>query len=322
MNWKFEKVLDIITKTDSKLLLKGKWGIEREAQRVTENGCLALTDHPTAFGNKIINREITTDFSESQLELITPPLSSVEEVYKYLEMLTLEVNDELKNEYLWPLSMPPKLPSEEIIPNAKFDDTPEGREKEIYRLGLASRYGKKMQMISGIHFNLSFSEELFDVLYKYFGNGEDRCKFTDKAYFAMARNFLRYRWLLIYLFGASPNTHHTFNSVIHNELKTIKKCCPECCNPINSYKKYATSLRVSRFGYSNDEQGKLIVSYNDKSEYLQSIRKMLSTKSKKYSKIGTFREGKQIQLNDKILQKDSEFYSAIRLKQVTVNANM
>jgi glutamate--cysteine ligase len=112
---------------------------------------------------------------------------------------------------------------------------------------------------------------------------------------------------------------YTFNSVINNELKTIRKCCPECCNPINNYKKYATSLRVSRFGYSNDEQGRFSVSYNSKAEYLQSIRKMLKTKSKKYSKIGVFKDGKQIQINENILQKDSEFYSAIRLKQITEN---
>ncbi len=317
MKWKFENVLDIIAKTDRRLLLKGKWGIEREAQRVNENGYLALTNHPAAFGNKLENREITTDFSESQIELITPPLSSVDEVYKYLEVLTLKVSDELKSELLWPLSMPPRLPSEEFIPISKFDGTAEGKEKEIYRLGLATRYGKKMQMISGIHFNLSFSDELVDVLHEHFGNGEARDEFTDKIYFSMARNFLRFRWLLIYLFGASPSTDHTFNSVVHNELQTIRKCCPECCNPINKYKKYATSLRVSRFGYSNDEQGKFTVSYNSKSEYLLSIRKMLKTKSKKYSKIGMFKDGKQVQLNENILQKDSEFYSAIRLKQVT-----
>jgi glutamate--cysteine ligase len=100
MYWKFEKALDIIENTDSSLLLKGKWGLEREAQRVTKSGNLALTDHPSAFGNKLLNSEITTDFSESQLELITPPLSSVEEVYKYLEMLTIKVFDELKNDYM------------------------------------------------------------------------------------------------------------------------------------------------------------------------------------------------------------------------------
>lgn len=143
MNWKFDKVLDVINKTDSKLLLNGKWGVEREAQRVNTNGCLALTDHPAAFGNKLLNNKVTTDFAESQIELITPPMSSVDEVYKFLKLLTLEVIHELKSELLWPFSMPPILPSEERIPIAKYDDTPEGREKEIYRLGLANRYGKK-----------------------------------------------------------------------------------------------------------------------------------------------------------------------------------
>ncbi len=317
MNWKFEKVIDIIRKADSRILLKGKWGVERETPRVTKDGCLALTDHPVAFGNKLLNSEITTDFSESQLELITPPLSTVEEVYSYLVTLINSVNNELNGELLWPLSMPPRLPSEAAIPIAKFDSTPEGREKEIYRLGLATRYGKKMQMISGIHFNLSFSEDLFDLLYKHFGNTESICDFTDKAYFSMARNFLRYKWLLIYLFGASPSADHTFSSLINNELRKIKKCCPECCNPVKNYRKYATSLRVSQFGYTNDEQGSFPVSYNSKSEYIQSISKLLQTKSRKYSKIGTFRDGKQIQLNDNILQKESEFYSAIRLKPIT-----
>jgi glutamate--cysteine ligase len=317
MDWIFEQVLDTITTKDEKLLLKGKWGIERESQRVTAAGDLALTEHPAGFGNKLKNKEITTDFSESQIELITPPFSSVEEVHGYLEMLTSKVNNQLKQEYLWPLSMPPRLPDEKSIPIARFDDTPEGKEKEIYRLGLANRYGKKMQMISGIHFNFSFSQEMLDALYHYSGTNEDKTGFIDKAYFSMARNFLRYRWLLIYLFGASPSGDNTFYSVIRNEMNTIKKCCPECCNTGDPYQEFATSLRVSRFGYSNGVQGKFVVSYNSKADYLQSIRKMLNTVSKKYSKIGTFRNGKQIQLNENVLQKDSEFYSAIRLKQIT-----
>lgn len=319
MDWKFEKVLETISTTDNRLLLKGNWGVERESQRVTHSGDLALTQHPAAFGNKLENKEITTDFSESQLELITPPFSSVEEVHKHLEMLTSYVTKELEQELLWPLSMPPKLPDEELIPISNFDNTPEGKEKEIYRLGLATRYGKKMQMISGIHFNLSFSQELFTVLHQNFGKCEDKQEFIDKAYFSMARNFLRYRWLLIYLFGVSPLADSTFNPVIQSEIKTIKKCCPECCNPSNTYQKFATSLRVSRFGYSNAVQGKYVVSYNNKADYLKTIRRMLSTKSKRYSQQGIFKDGLQLQLNDNILQKDSEFYSAIRLKQLTEN---
>src|SRR5690606_32255623 len=100
------------------LLSKGIWGIEREAQRVTPSGDLALTGHPAAFGDKLTHPFITTDFAESQLELITPPSRSIEEVYGVLVRIHDEVEAGLGEELLWPLSMPPKLPSEELIPIA------------------------------------------------------------------------------------------------------------------------------------------------------------------------------------------------------------
>ncbi len=317
MLWNFEQVSNVFSSVKSSILIDGKWGIERESLRVTPQGKLALTEHPASFGNKLENTEITTDFSESQLELITPPFTSVEETYEYLLNLQLKVEKELGEELLWPLSMPPILPAEEEIPIAKFENSITGRENEIYRLGLATRYGKKMQMISGIHFNFSFGSELLDILYKRFGNKISKREFIDKAYFATARNFLRYRWLLIYLFGASPSIDSTFLPTIHQELKFIVKCCPECCNPINSYEKYATSLRVSRFGYSNSVQGKYSVSFNSLNDYIQGLKKLLSTKCAMFEKLGLYKNGKQIQLNGNILQKESEFYSSIRLKQIT-----
>ena len=60
----------------SKEILSGNFGIERETLRVDENGYLANTDHPKEFGDKAHNPYITTDFSESQIEVITPALSS------------------------------------------------------------------------------------------------------------------------------------------------------------------------------------------------------------------------------------------------------
>lgn len=319
MLWNFEEISNMLLKEKRSILLDGKWGIERESLRTTYSGKLALTDHPPAFGSKLKNPEITTDFSESQIELITPPFNSVEETHGYLKKLQEKVENELKDELLWPISMPPILPDEEKIPIAKFDASPEGSEKETYRLGLAARYGKKMQIISGIHFNFSFGSELLDTLHKQFGQNIEKRIFTDNIYFAMARNFLRYRWLLIYLFGASPSIDPTYFPVMQREIKIIKKCCPECCSHIYSYEKYATSLRVSRFGYSNSVQGKYSVSLNSLADYIKGIRKLLSTKSDKFARIGIFRDGRQIQLNDNILQKESEFYSPIRLKQVTAN---
>lgn len=250
-----------------KLLKEGIWGIEKESHRVTPKGELALTDHPAEFGDKLDNPYITTDFSESQIELITPPLNSIEKTYDFLKKLNKEVEFELKNEFLWPLSMPPRLPGEDDIPIAKFNYSKEGLEKEIYRKGLSLRYGKKMQMISGIHYNFSFGENLLDYLYTKSGFIKGKQNFINEIYFRVARNYLRYRWLLIYLFGASPSIDQTYFPVIQKELNIIEKCCPQYCSIINDYKKYATSLRVSRFGYSGKIPANHLVLFNNLEEY-------------------------------------------------------
>ena len=318
-NWNFSQRLDLFTRDTSRLLLDGKWGLEKESQRVAASGELAMTDHPAAFGPKLDNPHITVDFAESQIELITSPFASVEGAFEELNNLQLHVEAELGEELLWPLSMPPKLPSEESIPLARFGDSEEGSEKEAYRAGLSLRYGKKMQMVSGIHYNFSFGDKMLDYLYSHFGEGMNMRAFTDDLYAAVARNFLRYRWLLIYLFGASPSIDSTYYSVMCQELQFVAwRCseCPECCNSISNYEKHAVSLRVSRFGYSRAAQGNPMSIFNSLQEYTLGIRKLLSIKDSKFSRLGTHQGGRKIQLNGNILQKESEFYSSIRLKQV------
>ncbi|MFZ5988522.1 MAG: glutamate--cysteine ligase [Bacillota bacterium] len=315
MNWNFITMSDLFNgKGKRKLMLAGNWGLEKESQRVTPLGDLALTDHPSSFGDKLENPYITTDFSESQLELITPPFKSIEETYESLKKLQLEAEKGINDELLWPLSMPPRLPDEDKIPIAKFNSA--GKEKEIYRNGLALRYGKKMQMISGIHYNFSFSDEMIDLLYERLSKGMERQHFVNWVYFALIRNYLRYRWLLIYLFGASPVIDPTYYPVIYKELKLVSKCCPECCNVIDKYEQYSTSLRVSRFGYSSTNQGRYNIYYTSMEEYIKGLDRLLAMKSKKYIKLGVYKDGIQIQLNENILQKESEFYSSIRPKQI------
>ena len=53
-------------------------GIERETLRTDGSARLSLTPHPASLGNKLTHPSITTDFSESQLELITPVFQSVD----------------------------------------------------------------------------------------------------------------------------------------------------------------------------------------------------------------------------------------------------
>ncbi|WP_058484900.1 glutamate--cysteine ligase [Defluviitalea phaphyphila] len=300
MTWNFYKILNLFD-SDNKvnLLLDGMWGLERETHRITNTGDIALTNHPKELGDKLENPNITTDFGESQLEFITFPYNSLEKVYEELKSLHIKTEEILKDEILWSMSMPPRLPKEEDIPIAKFNNTEEGKIKEIYRRGLAIRYGKKMQMISGIHYNFSLGNKIIDYLFEHFGQGKNKRQFIDEIYFCMARNFLKYRWLLIYLFGASPNFDNSFGSFNNQDLS------------------FATSIRVSPLGYGNISRDKYYISYNSLSEHIKDVKKLLNTKNPQFTKLGIYKNGEQIQLNDNILQTEGELYSCIRFKQAT-----
>lgn len=291
--WNYSQMISWFKEREGKALLqKADWGIEREAQRVMPTGELALTDHPPAFGNKLTNPRITTDFAESQLELITPPFASIEEMYAELARLHDEVESVLPSELLWPFSMPPRLPSEDLIPIAKYDDSPEGRANAEYREGLAARYGKKMQMISGLHVNFSFAPEFISYIAAKLGREEERQLVQNDMYFALARNFLRYRWLLIYLFGASPTADTTYHSVIFEELDEVGQCFPNCYPNVTPFEEYATSLRVSRYGYSNAGRRDVSVSFDNLQEHIRTFREQLK----------------------QTIHNEREFYSSIRLK--------
>lgn len=313
MNWTYSQIIKwFATSKRAGFNDKGVWGLEKESHRVNAQGELSLTDHPLAFGDKLENEQITVDFAESQLELITPPLQSIEETLQDLARIHDEVDAELGQELLWPFSMPPQLPEEDQIRLATFNDSKRGRESELYRKSLSVRYGTKMQMISGLHCNYSFSPQLIDTLYERWGSG-DKQTFVDRLYMAVARNFLRYRWLLIYLYGASPVVDETYQSVVDQELELFRDHCPECAEMLDDSLSYATSLRVSRFGYSNTVQ-KTNVSFNSLRKYTGSMKRLLNTPSETFKHIGLYRDGERIQINENVLQRESEFYSALRLK--------
>ena len=315
--WNFKNLYGLFNGKNAHLLTKGLWGIEKEALRVDDNAHLATSEHPTIFDRRFITR----DFSESQLEFVTMPYDSIIKTFDALKATQSFANDNIQDEYLWPLSMPCILPKDEDIQVAKFSKLHD-EESEIYRRGLALRYGKKMQMISGIHYNYSFSSSLIHLLQKNYQSNTNIRVFQDNLYFHLARNFLRYRWLLIYLFGASPDADISYKENMIKELKTINEACI-LCSDINDYEKYATSLRVSRYGYSTEIQKDLKISYNSLIEYAKDLQQAISIKSEEYAKFGLFKDNQQIQMNTNVLQKENEYYSPIRFKNTkTVNSQL
>ncbi|MPQ46827.1 bifunctional glutamate--cysteine ligase GshA/glutathione synthetase GshB [Marinifilum sp. N1E240] len=243
-------------------IINGKFGIEKENVRVDGEGKMADTPHPGILGDKFRHPYITTDFSESQVEMITPPLHSIAEVHGFLETLNDVISENLHDELLWPQSLPPLLPEEDQIPIARFGE--EGAHKEKYREELANRYGKERQMLSGIHFNFSLSGRLERKLRKATKWNGDLESFREAAYLKMVRNFMRYRWFLVCLFGESPEADPSLKL---KSLKTGEKMKMGC--------RKAVSIRTSSAGYRNAEE--YFVDFNSLKEYKESMKSLLDS---------------------------------------------
>lgn len=296
---------------ESKRLLMGKWGIERETHRIEEDGSIALTPHP----KELTDDQITLDFAETQLEFVTKPHQNIEQVLKELEQIHHRASRTIGRELMWPLSMPPHLPDEEKIPIAQFPDSKDGYEKELYRKGLAVRYGKKLQMISGIHYNYSLDDRLIDLLYQQSKTKQSKQAFINELYMSIGRNMLKYRWLFVYLFGASPVADSSYQSVIKDKIASDRSEYTEQTSKEMELNKYAISLRTSRFGYSTEVEDKYQVSYNHLNQYIADLRTILTTENEKYKEIGLERNGERIQINTNELQIEAEFYAPIRFRQ-------
>jgi glutamate--cysteine ligase len=273
-------------------LLGLRRGIEKESLRATPAGALAMTPHAPALGSALTHPHITTDFSESQLELITGVHASAEACLEELERVHQFVYRNIGGEILWCASMPCNLPADDAIPIGQYGRSNSGKLKTVYRNGLAWRYGRRMQTISGIHYNFSLPG------------------MTSEGYFALIRNFRRLSWLPIYLFGASPAVCETFVDGRKHELQKLSSG--------TLYLPHATSLRMGRLGYQSDAQASLAVSYNSLASYGASLYEALTKPYPAYEKIGIQGpDGEYRQLNTSLLQIENEFYTTIRAKRPT-----
>ena len=290
------------------LLTKGLRGIERETLRVKPDGKLALTPHPPSLGSALMQPQITTDYSESLLEFITPAENDIATVMTELDTIHRFVYTQLGDEMLWSDSMPCELPDEEQIPIAWYGTSHIGTLKHVYRRGLALRYGKRMQCIAGIHYNFSLSEAVWPLLQQVAGDPCSAKSFQSDGYIALIRNFRRYSWLLMYLFGASPALSKNFLAGRPHSLETL--------DDDSLYLPYATSLRMSDLGYQSKAQANLTPHYNNLDSYIKSLARAVSQSYPPYEEIGTHRDGEWIQINTNILQIENEYYSTIRPKRV------
>ena len=282
-------------------------GVEKESLRSQPQGGLALTPHPDALGSALTHPHITTDFSESQLEFVTGVhdgapacLDELTQIHQFSYRVLQNTGDEM----LWMSSMPCGLPTDETIPLGLYGSSNVGRAKSIYRMGLGHRYGRRMQTISGIHYNWSMPGVRTD------------------EYFGLIRNFRRHSFLLLYLFGASPALCSSFVAGRAHELQPLKVKAaqgqaPKGMQAHTLHMPHATSLRMGRLGYQSDAQASLAVSYNSLDSYGASLQEALTRPYPPYEAVGLRNPGGDYnQLATSLLQIENEFYGTIRPKRV------
>lgn len=300
----FEQTIRRLTRRQ---LAGGLRGVERECLRVTPGGRVAPTAHPRELGSALTHGYITTDFAEALLELITPPVESGQGVSDWLAALHAFVLERIGGERIWPASMPPAIPRDEDLPPANYGTSNIGRLKHIYRLGLASRYGPRMQAIAGIHFNYSPPPELWAALPHPVGGPAGEVAKRSAWVMAQTRNVRRLAWLPTYLLGSSPAFHSSLSGVRPPELKKGRNG--------TLYAPHATSLRMSSLGYTSALQAGLAVSANTLDEYVRDLEAAVHAPHSAYAKIGVRANGDYRQLSDNVLQVENEYYSPARPKR-------
>lgn len=296
------------------LLTQLQRGIEKEGLRCSAQGVISQKPHPHALGATLTHPAITTDYSESLLEFITPVFNHAHEAQAYLEMAHRFAYQHLDGELIWPSSMPCLLQGEMSVPIAQYGKSNLGQLKHIYRHGLWHRYGRMMQCIAGIHYNFSLPKALWPVLQSADPRGHEYSEqdYISARYFGLIRNFRRYSWLLLYLFGASPAVCTSFLAGREHRLQSL--------SDHTLYAPYATSLRMSDLGYQNNAQSTLKVCHNSLDNYVKTLSQAVTQSVPAYEAIGVQDEdGHYKQLNTNLLQIENEYYSDIRPKRVARN---
>jgi glutamate--cysteine ligase len=286
-------------------------GIEKESLRITPDGKVAQTAHPAALGSALTHPSITTDYSEALMEFITPVSQSIDASLRTLEEVHTYVYQHLGDDILWSASMPCIMTGDDGIPVAQYGSSNVANMKTVYRYGLGHRYGRLMQTIAGIHYNFSMPQEFWQEAWQQSGGEGSLEDYTTTRYLGLIRNFQRYSWLLVYLYGASPAVCASFlkGRANHNLI-------PFDEDARSLYLPYGTALRMGDLGYNSDAQKDLNICYNSLDNYIETLSKAILQPHPDYAAIPNGEDGNYQQLSDSLLQIENEFYGPIRPKRV------
>ncbi len=302
---KHRKFIELFSKRPE-LLKKNLHGLEKESLRVNSKGGLSELKHPATLGSALFHPNYTLDFAEAQLELVTAPCENIEEAFEAIHELHAFALRSIGSELLWSHSAPCPVFDIGKVRLAEFGLCQEAYQKWLYRKGLSLRCGKKMQLLSGVHYSFSWKEEFWQYYHGSQKGIKNERDFISQEYLAIIRNYLRVGWLCSYLFGASPCLDRSYLDQLQQPIrKKLQR---------SLYAPYGTSIRMSHLGYFSKIQNQLEISFNSLQEYLKDLEFALKTPHPFYQKLGLMQNGKQVQISENFLQIEAEHYTRIRPK--------
>ena len=176
-------------------------GIEIEKMRVDSNEKLSKKRFPGQLSAEI-RPYVQREFFTSMCEFVFPPKTDATENIAKINEVMEQIDEELgESETLWAYSCPPNLPDDP----SEIEISAEPRNKIWYRNKLSQIYDVRRIMNTGVHLNLSFSDEALESIMS-----SDKFADENDLYLHVAQQFLRYRWLFTYLFGATPTVHENY----------------------------------------------------------------------------------------------------------------
>lgn len=272
-----DNLLDVIKEEDvSEQLYHGLVGVEVEENRIDKSGRMSRQPHPQILGSRTFHPYLQSDFAEAQSEIITDPNPNIGGVLDQLDTLQTVLYRSLQGEdRIWPLSMPPRLDTSDI----EFIKAHFGRPAYAeYRQYLLDKYGVCSKIITGVHLNYSIPDPVINRLYAHYENEYPNVTdFRNALYFRMAQNLVLNRWLITYLFGASPIAEKGFFSQQPEALS----------HPVRS-------IRNSHFGYANHaEDGVDATMYQSLPHFVEKLSSLIQSKK---------------------LYDQAEFYGPVRLR--------
>ncbi|MFC6207717.1 gamma-glutamylcysteine synthetase [Levilactobacillus tongjiangensis] len=230
-------------------------GLEIEEQRIDKQGRLSRQPHPSKLGSRTFHPYIQTDFTETQLEIITDPNPNIGGTLDQLDTLQTVAYRSLEGpDRIWPLSMPPVMDHDDLQFVADHFERPAMRP---YREYLVKKYGLQHGCLTGVHLNYSLPDPVIHRLYSHYTSEfSSLVAFKNALYFRIAQNFVRHQWLLTYLFGASPIAEKGFFDLKPEALH----------NPVRS-------IRNSRYGFVNLPQEQ--VTYTSLPAHLTQLQRLI-----------------------------------------------